>query len=220
MTRVKLCGMTRPEDVAGAVELGADFVGVVFAGGRRTLTPARASEVLAPARGRVLTVGVFGVADASHVAAVAAAVGLDVVQLHADPTPADVAAVRALFDGPVWAAARLDGPALGDAAMLYDVADAVVLDARVDGALGGTGHSLPWAALGESVRRQAGRAALTVLAGGLRAENVASAISLVGPDVVDASSGIEVRAGVKDHERMRDFIAAAQVAAAPGAANR
>lgn len=218
MTRVKLCGMTRPEDVAAAAALGADYVGVIFAGGRRTLTPEQAREVLAPARGRVRTVGVFGNADAAEVGGVAAAVGLDVVQLHADPTPADVAAVRAVFDGPVWAAARLAGASLGDADALYDAADAVVLDARVEGALGGTGHTLPWEALGADTRRHA-RRALTVLAGGLRRENVASAIALVSPDIVDASSGIEVRAGVKDHDLMRDFIAAARVAVAPGAAN-
>lgn len=218
MTGVKLCGMTRPEDVAAAAELGADYVGVIFAGGKRTLTPAQAREVLAPARGRVRTVGVFGDVDPSEVAAVAAAVGLDIVQLHADPIPAEVAAVQAVFDGPVWAAARLAGAELGDAAVLYDVADAVVLDARVDGALGGTGHALPWEALGASVRRQA-RRALTVLAGGLRPGNVATAIALVSPDIVDTSSGIEARAGVKDYGLMRDFVAAARMAAAPGAAN-
>lgn len=220
MIRVKLCGMTRPEDVAAAADLGADYVGVILAAGRRRLTLARAEEVLTPARGRVRTVGVFGQADASEVADAAAAIGLDVVQLHADPTPSDVVALRKVFSGTVWAAARLAGSALGDAAELYDVADAVVLDARVDGALGGTGHSLPWEALGTDVQRQPGRAALTVLAGGLRPGNVASAIALVGPGVVDVSSGIERGVGMKDHQCMRDFIATARAAAVPGAANR
>lgn len=223
MTRVKLCGMTRPEDVAAAAGLGADYVGVIFAGGPRTLTAARAAEVLAQARGRVTAVGVFGAADASEVAAIAAEAGVDIVQLHADPTPADVEAVRRVFGGPVWAAARLAGPELGDAAALYEVADAVVLDARVEGALGGTGHMLPWDALGAELRRQGGRGAVTVLAGGLRGANVASAIALVGADVVDvvdASSGVERETGIKDHGAMRDFIAAARGVAAPGAGTR
>lgn len=220
MTRVKLCGMTRPEDVAAAADHGADFVGVIFAGGPRTLTAARAAEVLAPGRGRVKAVGVFGAMSAAGIAATAADAGLDVVQLHADPTPDDVAAVRREFGGSVWAAARLAGSTLGAAAALYDVADAVVLDARVEGALGGTGHRLPWEALGHDVSRHAGRVALTVLAGGLRPANVGTAIALVGPDIVDASSGIEQGVGIKDHRAMRDFIAAARAAAAPGAANR
>ncbi|MBA3891327.1 MAG: phosphoribosylanthranilate isomerase, partial [Gemmatimonadaceae bacterium] len=213
---VKLCGMMRPEDVAAAVELGADFVGVIFAGGPRVLTVERARRVLEPARGRVRAVGVFGRADAAEIGAAALAAGIDVVQLHADPLPGDVTAMRAAFGGPVWAAARISGAALGGAAALYDVADAVLLDARVDGALGGTGHTLPWASLRDDVQRQAGRGALTVLAGGLRPENVATAIAAVRPDIVDASSGVEHEVGVKDHARMRAFIAAARRGAAPG----
>lgn len=217
MTDVKLCGMTRASDVEAAVAAGTGYVGVIFAGGPRCITVAQAVEVLAPARGHVPTVGVFGAASAGEIGAMAAAAGLDIVQLHADPTPEHVEAIRAVFPGPVWAAARIGGSELGRAGELYDIADAVVLDARVEGALGGTGHTLPWAALGADVQRHAGRRAITVLAGGLRPGNVAGAIALLRPEVVDASSGVERETGVKDHDRIRDFIANARSGAASGA---
>lgn len=210
MSEVKLCGMTRAEDVAAAVTLGAAFVGVIFAGGPRLRTVAEAIDTLAPARGRARTVGVFGPGSAESIAAIAHEVQLDVVQLHGDPAPADVDALRLHFGGAVWAVHRVRGGTLGpDAAPLFSVADGVVLDAHVEGALGGTGRSLPWAALAAEVRRMPPRVAQLVLAGGLRPGNVADAIALLAPDVVDVSSGVESAPGRKDHDQMRAFVLAA-----------
>ena len=103
---------------------------------------------------------------------------------------------------------RLDGEQLpDDVGDLFASSDAVVLDAKVSGRLGGTGVALPWASLAarlESVRDDR-RPAKLVLAGGLRPENVSMAISLLRPDVVDVSSGVETAPGIKDHARMRAF---------------
>lgn len=204
-TAVKFCGLTRPEDVAIAVTLGAGYVGVIFAGGPRLLTPARAREVL-EASGTARRVGVFGAVSAAEVGAVAREVGLDVVQLHGDPDAAAIAAVRRAFGGEVWAVLRCEGAEVPpEAASLFRVADAVVLDAKVPGQLGGTGVTVPWRALREGLAPMRDGGAPLVLAGGLRPENVAEAVATLSPAVVDVSSGVERAPGVKDHERMRAF---------------
>ena len=214
MTLVKLCGMTRAEDVAAAADAGADYVGVIFAGGPRHLDPAQAIEVLAPARGRLPVIGVFGADAPGRIADVARAASLDGVQLHGDPSPADVDALRRLFDGMVWAVCRVRDAVLpAHAGALFTTADAVVLDAHADAALGGTGRVLPWDDVEAAVRPLRRGRAVLVLAGGLRAANVAMAVGALAPDIVDVSSGIESAPGRKDHGQMRAFIDAARTAA-------
>jgi phosphoribosylanthranilate isomerase len=220
MTRVKICGLTRPEDAACAATAGAHYTGVVFAASPRQVDAARAIEVLAPARGRSEVVGVFGRATPAEIARVAAAVSLDVVQLHADPTPADVREVRERFPGAVWAACRVRASVLpAEVAELAAVADAVVLDAHSAAGLGGTGVSLDWGRLASGIGDlRHGRAAF-VLAGGLRSSSVGEAVRLLSPDIVDVSSGVEHAPGIKAHEEIRAFTAAVH-AAAPAAAPR
>lgn len=205
---VKFCGMTRPEDVACAAALGASYVGVIFAGGPRLLAPHVAAAVLA-GRGTARAVGVFGSQAPTEVGAMAREAGIDVVQLHGDPDAAMVHAVRRHFPGEVWGVARCEGAALpGTIAGLLASADAVVLDARVPGALGGTGVAIPWLAIRDALAALRGGGRL-VLAGGLEPGNVAEAVSVLAPAVVDVSSGVERAPGVKDHERMRAFWRAA-----------
>ena len=212
---IKFCGLTRPEDAAHAASLGAAYLGVIFAGGPRLLTAERAAQVLGAAPGP-RRVGVVGAQSAEEIAEIAATAGLDVVQLHGDPTADDVARVRARFGGQVWGVLRLDAPELPERAEgLFRTADAVLLDAKVAGhSGGGTGVALDWRALGPELDRFRGAAPL-VLAGGLRPENVAEAIALVAPDVVDVASGVERAPGVKDHARMRGFADAVAAAARP-----
>lgn len=203
-TAVKFCGLTQPEDADVAVALGAAYLGVIFAGGPRLLTPARARVVLAQP-GTARKVGVFGAVSAAEVGAVAREVGLDVVQLHGDPDAATVEAVRRGFGGEVWGVLRCAGAEVPPGAeALFHVADAVVLDAKVPGQLGGTGVTVPWAALREVLQPWRALAPL-VLAGGLTPANVAEAAATLSPAVVDVSSGVERSPGVKDHERMRAF---------------
>ena len=191
------------------MDLGASYVGVIFAGGPRLVTADEARRVLEPTRGRARTVGVFGAVTADTIARVVAEVALDVVQLSADPDAELVDAVHSATDAEVWAAVRC-GPELPPiAAILFDHADAVLLDARVDGQLGGTGRTLPWQTLAPSIAELKSRGRL-VLAGGLTPENVRQAVDALNPDVVDVSSGVERMPGVKDHERMRRFVNAIQ----------
>lgn len=213
---MKFCGLTRPDDAREASRLGAAYVGAIFAGGPRHVTPERAREIFAagtsgaPATRGPTAVGVFGADDVDAIAADAITAGVEVIQLHGDPRAADVRAMRKRFGGNVWAVARAEGSMLPEwAEELFHEADAVLLDARVQGRLGGTGVRLPWDALADSVASLRGRTPV-VLAGGLNPENVAEAVRLLAPDVVDVSSGVERAPGIKDHAMMRAFYDAAQ----------
>lgn len=216
MTRVKVCGLTTPGDAEAAMRLGASFVGVVFAASPRRVDVAGARTVLAPTRGAAAAVGVFGPGAPDAIVRTATDVGLDVIQLHGDPSADDVARVRGAFHGEVWAAHRVrDGRIPAVVGALANAADAVVLDAFHGAALGGTGMALDWEALAPSLVALRGRRASLILAGGLRPANVAHAVSVLAPDVVDVSSGVESAPGVKDHLQMRAFIDAVRDAALP-----
>jgi len=218
VTDIKFCGMTRAADAALAASLGVGYVGCIFAGGPRHLTPDGAAKVFAQLGGTTgpRRVGVFATADVAALAPAIAHVGLDVIQLHGDPAPAEVRALRRAFDRPIWAVVRCRGGELpAGIALLWDLADAVVLDAHVDGRLGGTGVALPWRALSEALQASRSGAASRgrlVLAGGLTADNVGEAIDALRPDLVDTSSGVESAPGIKDPARMKAFIEAVSAA--------
>jgi len=206
VAEIKFCGLTRAADARLAAELGAAYVGVVFAGGPRCQDELSAAPILTAVRRSVGRVGVFGAEPAPEIARRAMRLGLGAVQLHADPSVADVRALREVWQGEVWAALRVAGSELpAHAAALFAAADAVVLDARVEGSLGGTGVALAWKALAGAVSAVRGGRARLVLAGGLRPENVAEAVRALAPDVVDVSSGVESTVGIKDAARMRAF---------------
>ncbi len=200
--------MTRPEDARHAAVLGARYVGVILASGPRKLSDDDASAVLTALPRGMGRVGVFGDSTPEEIVRRAERLKLTVVQLHGDPTPETIARVRERWSGGIWAVRRLDGAEIPDGtAELFDAADAVLLDARVAGALGGTGVALPWEELHDRLAaiRPPRSSARLVLAGGLRPENVARAVAAMHPDVVDVSSGVESGVGVKDHDRMRAF---------------
>jgi phosphoribosylanthranilate isomerase len=211
VAEVKFCGLTRAADARAGAALGAAYLGVVFAGGPRRLTPHSARVVLdgAVGHGASRRVGVFGAAPADEIAEAAAAAALDVIQLHASLTPPTLDELRRRGSWAIWRVVRVRAgeapPPLRDASAGVD---AVVVDAYVETVLGGTGVALDWEALARSLD-QWGRPPRLVLAGGLNADNVSRAVGLVAPDVVDVSSGIESAVGLKDHEKMRAFAVAA-----------
>lgn len=203
---VKICGLTRAVDAEAADAAGAAYLGVVFAGGPRERLPADARATLAGRRAR--KVGVFAAQPPSAIAEIAAEIGLDVVQLHHAADAERVQAVRAATGLEVWAVVRTPDGLLPDGTEeLADEADALLIDALVPGALGGSGVVVPWGMLGESLDAMSAGHRI-VLAGGLTADNVAEAIGYVSPMIVDVSSGVEERPGVKDPARIRAFIAA------------
>lgn len=205
MTKVKLCGLTRHEDVRVAVLLGADYLGLNFVpGSPRQVTPLRATELAAAARDEAASVGVpaprlvgvFAGSGASDIAAIAEAVGLDVVQLHGGER---IEVVQRL-SLPCICAWRSAGA--GDRPDVQaHPAWAHLLDAHVPGMLGGSGRLCNW-----NLAAELARACRLFLAGGLNPGNVAKAVACVRPFAVDVASGIEGRPGVKDGRLMEQFI--------------
>jgi len=203
--RAKVCGLTRPEDAATAAEAGASFLGVVFAGGPRLVTPAQAAEVTAAANG-VPVFGVYGTQSVEDILQISRAAGLSGAQLHG-PYPR-AAAARLRTEGlKVWRVVRIATPDGLDAlAEAVRDADAVLVEPHVPHALGGAGVSLDLAVAREARARLAG--ATMVLAGGLTPESVAEALGLVRPEVVDVSSGVEYLPGIKDPDKIARFLEA------------
>lgn len=215
MADLKFCGLTRPQDSAITLELAARYAGVIFAGGPRLVTTQQAREVFEPLRGTDIgRVGVFGAQDIDEVARVAHASRVDVVQLHGGGTAEDVGRLRSLFGGGIWVVLRVPpgAPVPPGAEEVAAAADALVLDARVEGQLGGTGVALDWGKITPGVAALRARGARVVLAGGLTERNVGEAVRRARPDIVDVSSGVEVAPGIKDHDRMRAFADVARAA--------
>jgi phosphoribosylanthranilate isomerase len=206
VVEIKFCGMTRGEDVSHAAGLGAAYVGAIFAGGPRHQMMDGAQRVFAAAAPPPMRVAVVSNQTPIEIAGLVYALRLHAVQLHANPTVARIEQVRNETSAKVWAVVQLPGDELPpNFADVAAAADAIVLDARVPGGLGGSGVTLPWTQLARSLARVRGQSRI-VLAGGLRPENVATAIAAIEPDVVDVSSGVESAPGIKDHHRMREFL--------------
>lgn len=209
--RIKFCGLTRARDVETAESLGAEYVGVIFAGGPRNRTLAQAEEIMRVSRSAA-RVGVFGSEPATALRQYMSGVPLSVAQLHGDSSTKEVLAVRAIGAAEVWGVVPVVGGELSDeAADLFLSADAVVLDTGAANGLGGTGRSFDWNAVAEKLLGMK-RTAKLVVAGGLNPDNVDAAIRVLHPDIVDVSSGVESAPGVKDPILMRRFAEAARSA--------
>lgn len=197
-TRIKICGITRPEDALRAAELGADAIGLIFyAGSARHVTATRALEVIDRLPPFVTTVGLFVNASPAEVEAVLSIVPLDLLQFHGDESPAYCEG----FDRPyVKAIAAAPGVDLLQSAGFHAKARALLVDAYVPGVAGGTGVQADWSAIPRNLPIP------VVLAGGLHAGNVSEAIRTVQPWAVDVSSGVEQSRGIKDHNKMAAFV--------------
>ena len=203
--RVKICGLTRAQDAAVAVAAGADYLGVVFAGGPRRVTPQAAAEVRAAAGG-VTVFGVFGDQAVDEILRIGGTAGLGGAQLHGTYRTEDASRLRA--EGlRVWRVARLAGSDdLGLLRAFAMEADAILVEPWAAHATGGTGIALDHALAREARARLAD--ATMVLAGGLTPETVAAAVALVRPDIVDVSSGVERLPGIKDPHKIARFLEA------------
>jgi phosphoribosylanthranilate isomerase len=205
VVRVKICGLTRPEDAAAAVAAGAAWLGVVFAGGPRRITTSAAAEVRAAAEG-VPVLGVYGSQSVEEILQVSHAAGLAGAQLHG-PYPRAAAARLRAAGLLVWRVVRIARP--GDLDALAEAVldgDAVLVEPRVADAAGGSGVSLDLAVAREARNRLAG--ATMVLAGGLAPATVGPAVALVRPEAVDVSSGVERQPGIKDPDKILRFLEA------------
>lgn len=209
---IKMCGLMRPQDALAADRFGADFLGVVVSAGfSRSVAPARAKAILEGTTARKVAV----VVDEGSAGSEAAARTLeaDVIQLHGSESPEVLEELRRRGPWTLWKSVRAKSlEDVAEAVGRYgELADGILIEGWKDGVLGGGGARL--ALDGGRVRELVPGEVDLVLAGGLRADNVAEAVRNFRPDVVDVSSGVERVPGEKDHDLMRDFIDAARDAA-------
>jgi phosphoribosylanthranilate isomerase len=195
-TRVKICGLTREEDIEAAVAAGGDALGfVMWPGSARAIDEARLARLSACVPPFVTRVGLFVDQPPDEIRRCAR--HLDLVQLHGDET----AEACAHLDIPWIKALRMrDGLDLHAEAARYAGARGLLLDAYRPGMPGGTGETFDWS------RIPANLAKPVILAGGLTATNVAEAIQRVRPYAVDVSGGVEAAKGVKDPASIRAFL--------------
>lgn len=200
-TWVKICGITRAEDAAAAVEAGADAIGFVFyPPSPRAISPANAAALASHLPAGIARVGVFVDEAVDRMAAIRAQVGLDLVQLHHARDPA---AARALRCKLIHAAQTPEAAARGAALAAAYPGDIVLVDGARAGLHGGTGV---FAA--EATIVAARRARNWILSGGLSPESVAARLAALAPWGVDVSSGVEFAPGIKDANKIAAFVAA------------
>ena len=197
-TRVKICGITRPEDALVAVDLGVDALGLVFyAPSPRNVTIATAADVARQIPAFVSVVGLFVNAEPSFVEEVIANVGLSLLQFHGDETPEDCER----FGLPYIKAIRVKADTnLVQYARDFTSAKALLLDTYTEGVAGGTGQLFDWNLIPSALPKP------VILAGGLLANNVAQAIRQVKPYAVDVSGGVEATKGIKDAQKIAAFM--------------
>ena len=205
MPRVKICGITRPEDAEQAAALGAGAIGfILWPQSKRLADPAVAAGIARALRRRVEIVGVFVNPTLDEVVHAAEGVGLTYVQLHGDEGPAFCTAVAERTGARVIKALGIGSGADIRSAERYHT-DLHLLDTAAGTAYGGTGRTWDW----DLVAQRRSNLPL-ILSGGLTPDNVAEAIAAVRPWAVDVSSGVEAAPGVKDPARVEAFFAAAQ----------
>ncbi|WP_239372854.1 phosphoribosylanthranilate isomerase [Snodgrassella gandavensis] len=198
--RSKICGMTRVEDALLAARLGVDAIGLIFfAGSKRHVTLQQAQAIVRAVPPFVTVVGLFVNASAVEVQEVLAHVPLDVLQFHGD----EGAEFCRQFQRPYIKAIRVCNTGDIEAAIAtYTDARALLFDAAVAGQYGGTGQTFDWQILPRQLNRP------WILSGGLKPENIASAIRQSHAQAVDVSSGVEITAGIKDGQKMQALMAA------------
>jgi len=199
-TRIKICGITRPDDGVAVAAAGADAIGLVFYGpSPRNVSIEQAQAVVAALPPFVTVVGLFVNAGEDEIREVLEAVPLGLLQFHGDE-PAGVCGGYGL---PYIKALRM-APGLDVAATVgcYRDAQGILLDAYRPGVAGGTGEVFDWQSVPAGLKKP------IILAGGLTPQNVADAIAQVRPYAVDVSGGVEAAKGVKDVGRIAAFVEA------------
>ena len=203
--KVKICGLTRQEDAGAASEAGADYLGAILSPGfTRSVDVDLAAGF---AQGPTILVAVFVDETVEEAARLATRAGADVIQLHGVESPAFVRDLRDAGSWDIWKALKVRGvPDVEVALEEYAGAvDGLLLDGWHSARGGGAGVRFPWDALAELCRDFP--ADLTfVAAGGLGPDSVGGMVERLAPDVVDVSSGVELRPGVKDHAAVESFI--------------
>ncbi|MBC3870115.1 phosphoribosylanthranilate isomerase [Undibacterium oligocarboniphilum] len=206
-TRIKICGLTRPEDVASVIAAGADAVGLVFyPASPRYVTPAQAADLLRTFPPFVMSVGLFVNVTESELRTVLEQAPVQLLQFHGDETPQQCATLAASVQRPFIRAYRIRPDTSADDLLECErtyrdaspLFNGLLLDTFVDG-YGGGGKVFDWSLIPKEL------APRVVLSGGLSVQNVTGAVSQVRPFAVDVSSGVELSKGVKDEVKVQAF---------------
>ena len=201
--KIKICGITRHQDALDACDLGADVLGFNFVpSSPRYLNPYTAKDIISALPPFVTTVGIFADEELSVLNDMAQFVGLDALQLHGSEDRQYCRKVRF----PVLKAIRVGSLSDLDGMDEFNVS-AYLLDARVDGVLGGSGETFPW-----ELAKDFCRLHKVFVAGGLTPDNVGEAVKTLAPYGVDTASGVESSPGIKDPVLVQRFIRAARCA--------
>ena len=203
-TRIKICGITRPEDACSAADSGADAIGLVFyPPSPRFVSAEQAAEIVDALPPFVSTVALFVDESEAEIERILGTVAVDVIQFHGEETPE----YCRRFGRPWMKALRVrPGMDIVESSERYQGARAILLDTWKEGIPGGTGEQFDWALVPRSLGRP------VVLAGGLDANNVGDAVASLRPHAVDVSGGVESSPGIKDPDKITDFVAAVRAA--------
>ena len=204
--RIKICGLTTPEDARIAADLGADYLGMILSQGfKRSILPSRAVDIELAVDAPL--VGIFVDESVSEVERICGMVGTSVIQLAGEEDLGYVEELRRRGDWAIWKVIRVRDPvtAIHTVREWGPSVDGVLLDGWHENYPGGGGVSFSWDEM-RSVRVEIPEGVDLIAAGGLRPANVASAADTLRPDVVDVSSGVELQVGRKDPDLIRSFI--------------
>lgn len=197
-TRVKICGITRPQDAQAAIDAGCDAIGLVFyEPSPRFVSKERAAEIVATIPPFVSVVGLFVNAEPTYIQQVLQHVRLDLLQFHGDETALECQQLGMPYMKAIRVKAETN---LLQYAEEFKQARALLLDAYVEGVPGGTGQAFDWNIIPKALPIP------VVLAGGLTPDNVSAAIMQVKPYAVDVSGGVEVEKGIKDAAKIAAFM--------------
>jgi phosphoribosylanthranilate isomerase len=202
--KVKFCGLTNVEDALAAVAAGADYLGfVLWERSPRHVTVETAREIARQLPPATMRVGVFVDATVEQVMFPLRICDFAALQFHGQESPA----YCQQFGVMTIKAFRIRDAASLSALSAYDT-DAFLLDSQVEGRPGGTGETFDWPLAAQAKKFNKP----IFLAGGLTPQNVGAAVRAVQPFAVDVSTGVEISPGKKDHQKMRDFVAAVRAA--------
>ena len=196
--RTKICGITSIEDAQAAVNFGADALGFVFyPPSPRYIHPSDAAAIIHKLPPFVTCVGLFVNAEQKMLEKTVRDTGVDLVQFHGDESEDECG----LSSKPWIKAIRVgEETDLAAESKRYNRANSLLLDTMVPGSYGGTGRAFDWSLVPKNIDKP------IILAGGLDLGNVIAAINATSPYAVDVSGGVELEKGVKDHDKMEEFI--------------
>jgi phosphoribosylanthranilate isomerase len=204
--QIKICGVTNADDARACVELGADMIGFNFyPASPRYIEPIMVRRIVDALPAQTCAVGVFVDADPAEIRKLAKTAGVRCVQLHGDTTPESCNELAREFR--VIRALSTDTRFEPEHAAMFSHCD-LLIDAYHPDLRGGTGQTCDWSAARAAMRYTR----FLILSGGLNAQNVSRAIAAVTPHAVDVCTGIESAPGVKNHDAIKDFIAAVRTA--------